>query len=587
MAETQQSGTSAKLSNRIVAEAVADALKRHKVELTFGQSLPSAIQLANTDTGIRQVGYRTENAGACMADGYARVSGRVGVVTAQNGPAATLLVPGLGEAFKSSVPLVALVQDVPRSMTDKNAFQEINHIDLFRACAKWVRRVDDPDRVDDYIDMAFVAAASGRMGPAVLLFPMDLLVEQTGQSSSRTACLGNYPLDRPVADPIKISEAARMLLRAERPLVVAGGGVHLSGAQDALAALQETANLPVATTMMGKGAVDERHPLSVGIIGNIMGRGSASRHLRALIDDADLVLLVGTRTNQNGTDSWKIFPPSTQFIHLDVDGAEVGRNYEAVRLVGDARTTLLSLLSELRQADLGHRSNRRAVLAAIIEDGRRLYESEAADLLASPQTPIRPERLMAEMQRVLTPEAIVVADASYSSVWITNFLRSLTPGMRFLTPRGLAGLGWGFPMAMGAKLARPSAPVFCVVGDGGFGHCWQELETANRMGIKVVLTVLNNQVLGYQMDAEDVRFGRHTDACRFRPVDHAAIATACGCRGVRIEDPSDYADALRQALVADQTTLIDVTTDPMAYPPLTMFDDQLEKVRQTRLAKAM
>jgi acetolactate synthase-1/2/3 large subunit len=203
-------------------------------------------------------------------------------------------------------------------------------------------------------------------------------------------------------------------------------------------------------------------------------------------------------------------------------------------------------------------------------------------LFGSNQSPIRPERLMADIQTVLTEETIVVADASYSTLWIACYLRSLTAGMRFITPRGLAGLGWGLPLALGAKVARPKNPVLTVVGDGGFAHVWSELETSRRMNLPVVVVVLNNGVLAYQKDAEDVKFGRHTSACTFYPVDHALIAKACGCRGVRVDAPGDFLPAVREALAADVTTVIDVITDPEACPPITFFEKKLEQVRADR-----
>jgi acetolactate synthase-1/2/3 large subunit len=188
---------------------------------------------------------------------------------------------------------------------------------------------------------------------------------------------------------------------------------------------------------------------------------------------------------------------------------------------------------------------------------------------------------MADLQQALTPETIVVADASYSTVWIASYLQALAPGMRFLTPRGLAGLGWGLPLAMGAKKARPHGPVLCLVGDGGFAHVWSELETCVRTKAAIVLTVLNNGLLAYQRDAEDVKFGRHTNACYFEPVDHAAIARACGCRGVRIEQPSAYLPAVKEALASNETWVIDVMTDPEAYPPITLFD-KLDALREAK-----
>jgi acetolactate synthase-1/2/3 large subunit len=566
------------LSNeRTVAQAIAAALARHGVEVLFSQSLPSALVLAAEDIGITQYTYRTENAGAAMADGYARISGRAAVVTAQNGPAATLLVPGLAEALKSSVPVVALVQDVNRDQTDRNAFQDLDHFGLFQACAKWIRRITEPSRAVDYVDMAFASATSGRPGPAVLLLPADALLERVpGDPSPRRADLGAFPLDRALPDARRLDEAAELLAAARRPVIMAGGGVHLSGAATELAALQEEAQIPVATTVMGKGAVDERHPLSLGVAGNTLGRLSPGRHLAGRIRDADVVLLVGTRTAQNGTDSWTMFSPDARFIHVDVDPAEIGRNYEALRLVGDARLALDALRERL-----GGRRPRAEEDARLVAAARERHRGEIAPLATSNASPIRPERLMADLDQVLTPETIVVADASYATVWVASYLRALAPGMRFLTPRGIAGLGWGVPLAMGAKKARPESLVHAIVGDGGFAHVWSELETCRRTGTAIVVTVLNNGVLGYQKDAEDVKFGRHTGACYFEPVDHAAIAHACGCRGVRIENPADYLPAVREALAAGETTVLDVITDPEAYPPITVFD-KLDSVRQAR-----
>ncbi|MGD0026649.1 MAG: thiamine pyrophosphate-binding protein, partial [Xanthobacteraceae bacterium] len=320
---------------RTVAQTIAACLVRHGIRSVFSQSLPSAVALALEDLGVTQIAYRTENAGAAMADGFARVTGRAAVVTAQNGPAATLLVPGLAEALKASIPVIALVQEVNRPQADRNAFQEIDHFALFSGVAKWIRKPVEPSRVADYVDLAFATATGGRPGPVVLLLPADLLLEEVPAESSRGASLGAFPLDRFMPGADKLDEAADLLAKAKMPLVIAGGGVHLSGASRAVAELQEKARLPVLTTVMGKGAVDEGHPLSLGVAGYALGRLSPARHMRSLIQEADVILLVGTRTNQNGTDSWTAYPPKAKYIHIDVDASEIGRNYEALRLVGD------------------------------------------------------------------------------------------------------------------------------------------------------------------------------------------------------------------------------------------------------------
>jgi acetolactate synthase-1/2/3 large subunit len=554
-----------------VAHAVARSLQRHGVRCVFGQSLPTMVLLACEELGIHQIAYRAENAGGYMADAYSRISHETAVVTAQNGPAATLLVAPLAEALKASVPIVAIVQDVNRDQTDRNAFQEFDHVAMFASCTKWARRVIDASRVEDYIDQAFMAANSGRPGPVALMLPADLLLEKA-KPSTRRANLGTFPLDRTVADPARISEAAALLAKARAPIVIAGGGVHISGAHDALAALQEAASLPVATTVMGKGAVAETHPLSVGVAAYFMGVNGSTRHLRPLVAEADVVLLVGNRTNQNGTDSWKLYPAGARFIHIDADGNEVGRNHEALRLVGDARLTLEALTAELARQDLAARKAARPALEQRIAQGKQAYLDESAAVRTKDSTPLRPERVMQSLDARLTPDSIVVSDASYSSIWTANYLTALKAGMRFLTPRGMAGIGWGFPMALGAKAARPDAKVFCVVGDGGFGHVWSELETMLRENLPVTLIVLNNQILGYQKHGENAKFSAHTRAVDFKPVDHAAIAAACGVRGVRVKSLAELEAALDSAQNSKEGLLIDVITDENAYPPITVFE---------------
>ncbi|MBZ9739787.1 MULTISPECIES: acetolactate synthase catalytic subunit [unclassified Mesorhizobium] len=563
---------SADLSNT-VAGRIALALKRHDVSHIFAQSLPSAVILAAEALGIRQVAYRQENMGGAMADGYARRSGKVGVVAAQNGPAATLLVPPLAEALKASIPIVALVQDVERNQADRNAFQELDHLSLFQSCTKWARKVVVPERIEDYIDTAFAVAGSGRPGPTVLVLPADLLRSAwTGTDFTRTANLGHWPIDRLRPSDQDIAAAARLLSTARLPVVIAGGGVHASGASGELSLLQDECAIPVFTTFMGKGAVDEFHELSAGVLGSLVGPSSLGRHSLELLKEADVVLLVGTRTNQNGTDSWTQISADKAIIHIDVDPAEVGRTYEArIRLVGDATETLRALRGALCRTDLSGRSAGRVVMANRIGRFWSLFNEERRIRLEGRQGPIRPERVMVELQAQLTPETTVVADASYSSMWVCGQLRALSPGMRFLTPRGLAGLGWGIPLAIGAKVARPDHPVVVLVGDGGFAHSWAELETMVRSNLPITIVVLNNGILGFQRDAESVKFGAYTSACHLGPVDHAMIAKACGCSSVRLEAADQLADALRKGLASKSPFLIEVMTDPAAHPPLSLF----------------
>jgi acetolactate synthase-1/2/3 large subunit len=555
-----------------VADVLAESLKRQGISTIFGQSLPSALFLAAERVGIRQLSYRTENAGGAMADGYARASGLVGVVGAQNGPAATLLVPPMAEALKASVPLLALVQDVPLQLRDRNAFQELDHLALFAPCAKWVKRLDDPQRAEDYLDMALVAAATGRGGPAVLLLPSDVLITPASSTSLRCGTFTRYPLDRTRPARDQVEQAAKLLAEASNPVIIAGGGVHLSGASAELAQIQTTAVLPVATTNMGKGAVAEINPLSIGVVGNYMGKSGATRDMRPLISNADVVLLIGSRTNENGTDSWKLLPRGAHFIHIDIDGMEIGRNYEAIRLVGDAKLALADLIDALGRQDLTRRRSQKTMLEASIAQAKSAYARVTARV-AVDAVPIRPEQVMKELDRFLSADTIVVSDASYSTIWMNNCLTARAAGQRFISPRGLAGLGWGLPLALGAQAAFPERQVVCIAGDGGFGHVWGELETAVREQLPVTIILLNNGILGFQKHAELVKFGAHTNAIGLRHVDHSAIAAAAGMLAWRVEDPSQVSECIERAMNIREPALVEIICDPDAYPPITAWDD--------------
>lgn len=561
-----------------VVDAIAAGLKRHGVTEIFGQSLPSAFFIAAEKAGIRQVMYRTENAGGAMADGYARASNRIGIVGAQNGPAASLLVPPMTEAMLCAVPMLAVVQDVPTPTRDRNAFQELDHHALYSGCSKWTRHITDLSRIDDYLDMGIVEATSGRPGPVVLLLPKDVMISDPLPAPfERKASYGRFPLDRPRPAREAVREAAQLIAQAESPIVIAGGGVQRSMAAETLAKLQERASLPVATTNMGKGSVDERHPLSVGVIGNVMGRRSSTAFQRPLLAGADVVLLVGNRTNENGTDGWTLVPPGAKVIHLDIDGTEIGRTYEALRLVGDARAGLEDLLEALDGDELlRKRRGARQALEMRIADARRNHIEELERLVDLDAPVIRPERLMREIDKRIDERTVLVADASYSTIWMNNYLTARKPGQQFIAPRGMAGLGWGFPMALGAKVARPNSEVICISGDGGFGHVWQELESAVRENLPLTAIVLNNSILGFQKHSELVQFGETTSAIAFNEVDHAAIARSCGAEGIRVERPEDIGPALDAAIGNGKVTLIEVITDSDAFPPITAWEKRAD-----------
>lgn len=554
------------------ARRIANALKKNGVKYLFGQSNPFSITLACEDIGIKQIGYRQENAGSYMAQAYSMCTNTVAVVTAQNGPAATLLVAGLAEAYKSSYPIVAIVEDVARSNEEKNAFQELDHIELFKGVSKWTKRIVTEDQIEAYVDRAFLIAASGRPGPTVLLCPKDLINDLKEYPIKTTTSIdfGKFPLDRPVGSDEQLKVAANLLANAKQPFIYAGGGVISSNGIEELRNIQEHYSIPVATTTMGKGAINEHHPLSIGPIGYYMGNRGVSKYLTDYIKTADVILLVGNRTNQNGTDSWSLLPDTAKFIHIDIDPTEIGRNYDSIRIVGDAKASLAKLIEFLDSEDPTIRNKTRSSFEQTIQQSRESHKNELFEIRNNENSVIKMEKFLYEANKLLENDHIIAVDASFASVWVTNYIEAIEE-RKFLFPRGMAGLGWGFPYAIGSKIAYPNRKVFCIVGDGGFAHVWSELETCKRLNLNIILVVINNGVLGYQMMAEKAQVGRYTNVCEFSDVDHTKIAEACGIKGIRIEKVSDIAPVLSEALLNDESVVIDLIVDPNNFPPVTVL----------------
>jgi acetolactate synthase-1/2/3 large subunit len=517
---------------------------------------------------MRPITVRDERAGAIMADAYARVSGRPGVCTAIRGPGATNLITGLAEAWASSIPVVAVVNDVNTAAVGRNPIQEVDHLALFRPITKWAVRLDRPERVSELTARAFVLATSGRPGPTLVSCPDDVLAADGATSSGHRPGARRYPHLRTAPDPAAVREAVLVLGEAARPAIIAGGGVLSACAWEELLQVAELLDAPVATTPLGKGAIDEAHPLAAGVMsaytGGEMGRG---RIANGVIRDADVVLLVGTKTGNVATSNWTLPDPSCRTVHVDVDVAEIGRNYRSLGVLGDAKLGLAALAAELEAAGARPATGRRADLARDLSDWR----ARIRPLAESSARPIRPERVLAEMARFMDDDTIVCADASYSSLWAADRLVLRRPGRRLISARGFGGIGWALPAGIGAKLAAPDKRVLCLTGDGAFGFVFQELETAARYGIGVVVVVLNNSTFAYQKHAEQLHYGRSFET-ELLDVDYAALARVLRCDGISVSDPDQLAPALGTAIASGRPTVINVVIDPEAFPPITAFD---------------
>jgi len=542
-------------------QLVVEMLKAYGVQYIFG--VPGDTGLVFYDALCRARGEithvlaRDERSAAFMADAYARVSFRPGVCEGPSGAGATYLAAGLAEPHASSIPVIALNSDTPLAEEDRNVLTALDQPALFAPITKWCTLVKRADRIPDAMRQAFRIATSGRPGAVQVTLPMDVLADEVDAPSlhAEEPCR-SYPAYRTRPDPSAVERAAGLLLQARQPVIVAGGGVVTSGAWAELTALAEALGAPVGTSICGKGAIAEDHPLSLGVVGDNGARPYANALLRA----ADLILYVGCKTDSVTTEGWELPPLTTDqtILHLDVDPTEIGRNYPtAVGLVGDARLGLADLLAAVRARRIQPRSNPLAALANEISTFWADFEARAAATTA----PIKPQRVIQTLARLLPADSIVIADAGTPTPFTAAYLRS-PAGRRVIIPRGYGGLGYAIPGVIGAKLARPQATVVGLMGDGSFGMSAGELETVGRLGLPVTIVQFNNACFGWiKVSQELFQEGRCFGVDFSAGTDYAGIARGFGLRGVRVEKPQEVEPALQEALAADHPTFIDIVTE--------------------------
>jgi acetolactate synthase-1/2/3 large subunit len=548
--------------------ALAEMLRAHQAGPIFGMG---GFQLLPFYEGVRALGLEhhlinDERAGAFAADAYARVSGRPGLCDATLGPGATNLVTALVESLNAGVPLIALAGDAHRAYAGRNMTQEARQVEILRPAVKELIRVELPGRIPELVRRAFTVATSGRPGPVLLDIPEDVAhAEHEYPAADLAAAPGTLtaPARRARPDRDEVARAAELLRRAERPVLLAGGGVHLSGAHAALAALVEAHGIPVAHTLSGKGALGCEHELSAGLFGRY------STIANDLIETADCLLVVGCKLGEVATRRYALPPGGVPVIQLDVVAEEIGR-WTPVRvgLWGDARAGLEDLAAAL--AGTGENPVRAGYLAEVA-DRRRRWWAGARDRHESGATPVEMARLMHELNLLLPADAVVVADGGFASHWAGLLYRTKRAGRGFVADRGFASIGYGLPGTLGAWLAARDRPVVGLTGDGGMNMALGELETARRIGARFALVVVNNAASGYVKALQHAVYGPGGyQSSDLAPTDYAALARSFGCRGLRVETPDQLASALAEAI--DGTggpTVVDVavTRDPARMLP--------------------
>jgi acetolactate synthase I/II/III large subunit len=543
------------------AEAAVRMLQLHGVRHVFGlcgdTSLPMYDALARLDHGIDHVLTRDERSAAYMADAYARVTGRVGVCEGPSGGGATYILPGVIEANESSVGLVSITSDVPVTARGRYPLTELDQRALFQPLTKWNSVADHVSAIPHLFRTAFRAATTGRPGAAHIGLPYDLQKQSFDDALWAEARHGSFPAFRTGPDPELVAEAAAILIAAKRPAFIVGGGVILSGASEALIALAELLDTPVASTVSGHGAIPDNHPLAVGVV----GANGGTDETREAIADADTVVFVGCRAGSTTTEHGSVPGRDTTIIHIDVDPMVVAGNYRiAAGIVGDARLCLTQLLAEVAARVDARRDTGAAARLAMLKAAKR---AKFDALAASTAAPIRPERVVTALQRLLPPDTIIVADPGTPCPYFSGHWQIERVGRSFITNRAHGALGFALPASIGAQIGAPSAKVVAAMGDGSFGFVVGELETMVRRNLPITLIVFSNASYGWIKASQKSGYDARYFSVDFTRSDHARIAEAYGVKSWTVRDPADLDTALRAAIAHDGPTLVDVISQPL------------------------
>ena len=548
-------------------KAIIKSLEKQKVEVIFGilggAVLPIYDHFCNSE--IRHILCRHEQGAIHAAEGYARASGKPGVCMATSGPGATNLVTGIANAYMDSAPVVALTGQVPTTsknttyMIGRDSFQEADIVGITSPITKYNHQIQTVAEIPEIIKNAFYIATTGRPGPVLIDVPKNLQSEVAEMVFSNKIRIRGYkPKTKP--HPMQIERAVKLLMSAEKPVILSGGGVITSNATHELTKTAEILMAPVATSFMGKGSIPENHPLSVGSIG-MHGNPVANK----LLCEADVVLAVGTRFSDRATGTVNTFCAAAKIIHIDIDAAEIGKNIEVnVPIVADARKTL----KEINNKIIKKLKNKDAPWAIHVKELKQTLNLPPDNN----EKEIKPKAILYELRKLLPNDAIVATEVGQNQMWSALYFNSLKP-RTFISSGGLGTMGFGFPASIGAKVACPNKVVVDIAGDGSFRMTEQELATSVTEQIPVIVVVLNNSVLGMVAQWQRLFFrGRYSAIKLGSSPDFVKLAEAYGAQGLRARSLPEFKKAVKEALNSDITTVIDVpisseeNVDPMVPP---------------------
>jgi acetolactate synthase-1/2/3 large subunit len=545
------------------AQLLADMLAGYGVSHVF--MVPAVLRRTFAEmerrTSISRIHCHGEKAAAYMADGYARASGKPGICMAQV-VGALNLAAGLRDAYLAHSPVIAFTGGRDAQTKFRKVYQEIDDVPAFEPVTKWNATVDAVERFPDMVRQAFRVATSGAPGPVHLQFRGNegqVDQEEADMEPLVEAQFSRVPPFRPRPDETELKRLLGFLEKAERPVIVAGGGVRASGAGAELVALAEALQIPVATSLNAKDCIPGTHPLNVGVVGSY-SRESANR----VVARADLVCFIGTSAGGMTTHVWAVPRIGVPAVQIDIEPETIGRNYPLkVGVLGDAKICLALMLQSAKPVA---RKGWMEEVQKICGEWRTRYKAA----LESDAVPVRPERICAELSRQVPDDAIVLSDTGHAGMWMGGMYDTRTLSQSFM--RSAGHLGWAFPAGLGAKCAAPGRPVVTFTGDAGLWYHIGEIETAVRWNIAAVTVVNNNSSGNQSKRGFDRAYGGEQTAkgrelWTYSNVDFARVAADIGAVGIRVERARDFAKALQEALQSKRPAIIDVVTDIEAIAP--------------------
>ena len=540
------------------AEALVKLLDQHEVKYIFGlcgdTSLPFYDALYRLNHSIEHILTRDERSASYMADGYARVTGKVGICEGPSGGGATYIIPGIVEANESSISVISITSDVPTTSIGHFPLTELKQKELFKPLTKWNEILNNPKKLCKNIRQAFKKSTSGRPGACHLSFPFDIQKAEISDQDiwvNKKYC--RFPSDPIKPDPKKIDLIAKEISKAKNPIIICGGAIKNSFAEKELKKLVEKLNIVLATSVTGKGTLEDSHPNCLGVVGSNGG----SLYTREVLKKSDLVIFIGCRAGSVTTEKWQYPSSKSKIIHIDIDPQVIGANYNThISLVADAKKSIIELNKKIKKNNF----NGDKIIKATKK--KKFYEFNK--LCKEEKGLIKPERIVKEINSLMPDNTYIVVDPGTPCPYFSAYYNFKKSGRYFVTNRAHGALGYALPASIGVQIGRPKNKVVSVMGDGSFGFAVGELETAKRLSLPIIFVVISNSVYGWIKAGQKSSFNKRYYSVDFSRTDHAKVASSYGIKTWTVKKPNELKKIISEAIKYKKgPCLIDIISQPL------------------------